>query len=80
MATPVVCGWAVAVFEVPQLLSRSSEANDRKNKTRNKGTNRRTDDIAGCKFAQHVTKKPEGRREKEKGKPERLRLLKLSIA
>ena len=30
-ATPVACGWAVAVFELLERLGRSSEAKDRKN-------------------------------------------------
>ena len=30
-ATPVACGWAGAVFALPEHLGRSSEAKDRKN-------------------------------------------------
>ena len=36
MATPVACGWAGAVFELPECLGRSSEAKDRKKTKQNK--------------------------------------------
>ena len=44
-ATPVACGWAGAVFELPEHLGRSSEAKDRKNikKVKWGPTNRPTD-------------------------------------
>ena len=57
MATPVACGWAGAVFELPEHLGRSSEAKDRKNikkvkldRPTDQPTNQQTDK-AKCRVA-----------------------------